>query len=100
MKIVLFTPGLGNQMFQYLFYLYLRDNYPNQNIYGYYNRNILNKHNGLEVDKVFDIQLPPHTVISDASAFFIRALGGLGLKYFIGKDQLSPWKDSILPNQS
>ena len=92
MKIVLFTPGLGNQMFQYLFYLYLRDNYPNQNIYGYYNRNILNKHNGLEVDKVFDIQLPPHTVISDASAFFIRALGGLGLKYFIGKDQLSPWK--------
>ena len=49
MKIVLFTPGLGNQMFQYLFYLYLRDNYPNQNIYGYYNRKILNKHNGLEV---------------------------------------------------
>lgn len=92
MKIVLFTPGLGNQIFQYLFYLYLRDNYPNQNIYGYYNRNILNKHNGLEVDKVFDIQLPSHTVISDASAFFIRALGGLRLKCFIGKDQLLPWK--------
>lgn len=41
MKIILFTPGLGNQIFQYLFYLYLRDNYPNQSIYGYYNRKIL-----------------------------------------------------------
>ena len=73
MKIVLFTPGLGNQMFQYLFYLYLRDNYPNQNIYGYYNRNILNKHNGLEVDKVFDIQLPPHTVISCRKDLFLQS---------------------------
>lgn len=78
MKIVLFTPGLGNQIFQYLFYLYLRDNYPNQNIYGYYNRNILNKHNGLEVDKVFDIQLPSHTVISDASAFLLEPWEDLG----------------------
>lgn len=77
MKIVLFTPGLGNQMFQYLFYLYLRDNYPNQNIYGYYNRNILNKHNGLEVDKVFDIQLPPHTVISVLLPFLLEPWEGL-----------------------
>ena len=34
-RIVEIIGGLGNQMFQYLFYLYLRDNYPNQNIYGY-----------------------------------------------------------------
>lgn len=90
MKIILFTPGLGNQIFQYLFYLYLRDKYPYQDIYGYYNRKILNKHNGLEVNRVFDIQLPLHTTISDVSAFFIRALGGIGLKHFIGKDKLLP----------
>lgn len=92
MKIVLFTPGLGNQIFQYFFYLYLRDNYPNQNIYGYYNRKILNKHNGLEIDRVFDIQLPLHPLVSDISAFLVRALGGLGVKCFIGKDRLLPWK--------
>lgn len=92
MKIVLFTPGLGNQIFQYLFYLYLRDNYPNHSTYGYYNKKILNKHNGLEVNRVFDIDLPPYTVISDAFAFMIRALGGLGLKHLIGRDEISPWK--------
>lgn len=88
MKIVLFTPGLGNQIFQYLFYMYLRDKYPNQRIYGYYNRKILKKHNGLEVNKVFDIRLPRHTVVSDFSAFLIRTLGGIGIKCFIGRDNL------------
>lgn len=58
MKIISFSPGLGNQIFQFAFCEYLRRKFPKEKIYGYYNRSWLNKHNGLEVDKVFDVNLP------------------------------------------
>ncbi len=41
---------------------------------------------------MFDIRLPSHTVISDVSAFSIRALGKMGMKRYIGRDQFLPWK--------
>lgn len=74
MKIVNFTPGLGNQIFEFIFSEYLRKKYPNHSIYGYYNPKFLNeKHNGLEVHKMFDIQIPPANCLSNAMAFFCRA---------------------------
>lgn len=36
MKLVSFTAGLGNQLFQYCFYRYLLNKFPNEKIYGYY----------------------------------------------------------------
>ena len=84
MKIILFTPGLGNQIFQYLFYLYLRDNYPNQSIYGYYNRKILNKHNGLEVDRVFDIRLTFRIGRGAVCLFSINELDKMFLLFLLG----------------
>lgn len=59
MKIVLYTAGLGNQIFQYFFSLWLEKKYPREKVYGVYDPAILANHNGLEVDRVFDITLPP-----------------------------------------
>lgn len=56
MKIVSFRGGLGNQIFEYLFYLYLSEHFPCDNVYGYYGRAI--DHNGLEIAKWFNVKLP------------------------------------------
>ena len=80
MKIVHFSSGLGNQVFFYLFCRYLQKKYPKQKVYGYYNKRWLKKHNGLELDKVFDVYLPPHTKLSDIVAWLCRKLNGIGVK--------------------
>lgn len=36
MKIVTFWGGLGNQIFEYAYYVWLKEKYPNEKIYGYY----------------------------------------------------------------
>lgn len=59
MKIILYTAGLGNQIFQHFFSLWLQKKYPKETIYGCYDKAILANHNGLEVQNVFDIELPP-----------------------------------------
>ena len=73
MKIVNFTPGLGNQIFEYIFVQYLKKTFPKESVYGYYKPKFLNKHNGLEVHKIFDIELPPETKLSSSVAFLCRA---------------------------
>lgn len=37
MKILVFTGGLGNQIFGYAFYCWIKDKFPQQNFYGIYN---------------------------------------------------------------
>lgn len=73
MKIIHFNSGLGNQIFQYMFYLYIK-NQTKENVYGYYNKKWLKQHNGLEIHKVFDIILPNHNKISDIVAFLCRTI--------------------------
>lgn len=80
MKIVHFSSGLGNQVFFYLFCKYIQDKYPKERVYGYYNAKWLKKHNGLELNRVFDVSLPPHTWLSDSLAWLCRKLNGLGIK--------------------
>lgn len=87
MKIVHFSSGLGNQVFFYLFSKYLENKYPNQRIYGYYNRRWLVKHNGLEIDRVFDVTLPPHTRVSDFIVWLCRKLNGIGIKGLKATDE-------------
>ena len=77
MRIVNFTPGLGNQIFEYIFVEYLKKNFPKDKIFGYYNPNFLNKHNGLEIHSVFDLILPPATKWSNAVAFLCRVVAKL-----------------------
>jgi hypothetical protein len=58
MKILLFGGGLGNQIFEYGFYYYLRSRSSNERIYGIYPNWWLNEHNGLEIHKWFEVNLP------------------------------------------
>lgn len=64
MKIVNFQGGLGNQMFIYVFSQYLSRLYP-QSVYGSYWSHSLCFHSDFLLDKIFDLQLPPHTFLTD-----------------------------------
>lgn len=72
MKILVFTGGLGNQIFEYAFYLYLKKIYPSKYIYGLYG-NKLSEHYGLEIDKWFHVELPRQTwwVLPITGIFYI-----------------------------
>ena len=50
MKILVFTGGLGNQIFGYAFYCWIKDKFPQQNFYGIYNHKKLSEHYGLEIN--------------------------------------------------
>lgn len=72
MRILVFTGGLGNQMFEYAFYLHLKSCFPNERFYGHYGKK-LTEHYGLELDRWFDVELPPEK---------FWALPVVGLFYF------------------
>ena len=71
MKIVSFTGGLGNQVFEYLFYLKLHRRYPR--VLGYYRQSRLRDHNGLEVQRWFEVTLPESSVMGNLVAFLYKA---------------------------
>lgn len=58
MRILVFTGGLGNQMFEYAFYKHLKSCFPKESFYGHYGVK-LKEHYGLEINKWFDVTLPP-----------------------------------------
>lgn len=94
MKIVKFSSGLGNQVFYYLFYLFLRKKYPKESIYGYYLKKDLQNHNGLEVGKVFDIDLPKATFLSNFISFCCHALYKIGVKRYM--EPCDPCKENAI----
>ncbi|MCA4535170.1 alpha-1,2-fucosyltransferase [Bacteroides xylanisolvens] len=59
MKILYFGGGLGNQIFEYSFYLALKERFPNENIFGVYPDFKFREHiGGFEVEKIFDVKFP------------------------------------------
>ena len=84
MKILTFWGGLGNQIFEYAYYEWLKEKFPTEKIYGYYPVVGLSDHNGLEVNKRFDVKLPEPSVFSNMIASFLfnanRVMRRLGLK--------------------
>lgn len=68
MKIITLQAGLGNQIFQYCYYLFLKKKYPNQKIFGFYPSRGLKSHNGLEINKWFEVELPRCTKKSNLIA--------------------------------
>lgn len=58
MKIIEFRGGLGNQLFEYAHFLYLKKKYPSERFYGFYPSRELWCHQGLEVQKRFKVDLP------------------------------------------
>lgn len=63
MKIIVFNGGLGNQMFEYAYYRYLQELYPNENFYAYIPKEAHIVHNGLEISTWFDVALPPTSIL-------------------------------------
>ena len=59
MKILVFGGGLGNQIFGYAFTEYIRMRFPNQRVYGVYNKSYLSEHYGLEINRWFNVDMPP-----------------------------------------
>ena len=71
MKVIFFKGGLGNQMFQYVFYQFIK-NKTTGNIYGHYDNASLN-HNGLIIDKCFkDILLPKSNFVSNIIVYLYK----------------------------
>lgn len=70
MKIVVFKSGLGNQIFVYFFCEYLRNK--NYHVYSYSTKKWTNIHNGVEINKIFDINYPKATLFSNLIALFCR----------------------------
>ncbi len=71
MKIIVFQGGLGNQLFQYAFYRHLCTIFSEESIYGYYPQRGLAEHNGLEISKWFDVNLPSHNRFVDSLSYCI-----------------------------
>ena len=75
MKVLIFTGGLGNQIFGYAFYLWLKKTFPKERVYGFYSDKKMGEHYGLEIDKYFNVNLP-------SSPYWVRILTGL---LYLGK---------------
>lgn len=86
MKIVTFWGGLGNQIIEYAYYVWLKERCPNECICGFYPKAGLKSHNGLEIEKRFDATLPPPTLLSNIigySLFYLdKIFVRLGLPQF------------------
>ena len=99
MKILVFTGGLGNQLFGYAFYQFLKEKYPNESIYGIYNKRWMKEHNGLEIDKYFDINLPKSPLQIKMLTILLYALKKIGLcKALISMDTRTFSSKTIVNN--
>ena len=73
MKFLVFGGGLGNQIFEYAYYLYLKKKYPKHRYYGFYKIR-LKGHNGLEIDKRFEIELPKSNWFSNLCVYTLYTI--------------------------
>lgn len=98
MRIISFRAGLGNQIFGYAFCKYLQKQFPSEKIYGVYWKRDLKEHNGLEIDKWFDAELPPKNFLSSIVTFSLRCFRKIGLfeKYYDGGTRSIEKPDAIL----
>lgn len=91
MKIIVFQGGLGNQIFEYAYYCYLKSKYNDEKFFAYYPKAALKRHNGFELNKRFEVQMPPVSFLTDllGNVFFYlnKVLRRLGLLlWFINDD--------------
>lgn len=58
MKIIVFNGGLGNQLFEFAYYQYLKGKFPTESFYAYIPQKAHEVHNGIEIEKWFEAELP------------------------------------------
>lgn len=59
MKIIEYHGGLGNQLFEYVYYKYLVKKYPQDSFYSYFPKRSMKAHYGLEINKWFEVEIAP-----------------------------------------
>ncbi len=108
MKIILIQGGLGNQLYEYTYYRYLKEKFPKEKIWGFYFKKWLHDHNGLEINRWFDVELPPTNKLIYALSIVLyytnSILNRLGVTpFFVNKKweqdddaffQIGFWQDS------
>lgn len=85
-KIVNFKGGLGNQILIYLFSKHLESKNDSNKVHGIYQSKNLRAHNGLEIEKVFNVTLPPTNILCKIITFTIIILAKLGMKKWISTE--------------
>lgn len=75
MKIIEFRGGLGNQLFEYAHWEYLKKANPKEKKYfGYFPGRELWQHNGLEIHRRFEVTLPETSKFSDVVGWLLFTL--------------------------
>lgn len=69
MKIIEYHGGLGNQLFEYTYFKYLKTLFPNEKFYSYCPKRATNVHYGLEINKWFDVELANTSLFTDIIGF-------------------------------
>ena len=70
MKIIEYHGGLGNQMFEYVYYKYLKNKYPMETFYSYVPKRAMIAHYGLEINKWFKVEMAPNNYWVNFIGFF------------------------------
>lgn len=87
MKIITFQGGLGNQLFQYVFFLWMKKRIRDKKIWGYFPKSGLKGHNGLEIEDKFNVKLPASNKVIYICVILTKVLNFFLPKYkFISND--------------
>ncbi len=62
---------MGNQLFEYVYYLYLKRMFPNDRFYSFLNQKRLDLHNGFELTKWFAVNLPSESGFVTSLMYFL-----------------------------
>ncbi len=84
MKIVCLKGGLGNQMFEYCRYMEMKAG--GHDVRLYYDRRRLNVHGGVQLDRCFELSLPPQSLPTVAAVLALKAGRALGIKPWLYDD--------------
>ena len=75
--------GLGNQIIEYQYYRFLKNLYPNERFFSFLPKAGLDRHNGFEITKVFNVKLPEIFVVTTMIGYVLfylnKILKRLGL---------------------
>ena len=92
MKIISFHGGLGNQIFEYIYLQYLRKKYPTESFYSFFQQKRLSLHNGFELKKWFDVDIPSTSRTANIIGWFCyqsnRVLRHMGMPLLLTSDDV------------
>ncbi len=85
MKILYFGGGLGNQIFEFAFYSYLKKHFPSEHIYSFFRKGCFSEHYGLELTKWFEAEFPQEKWYAKVIVLIIYLLKKIGTERFLDR---------------